>query len=258
MVKLQNRLNHSIIERIDYYQKNRPSYPQEILSILKNRYGVHESQYVADVACGSGLFSKLMLKNHFEVIGVEPDEQMRDRAIQRLGKYEHFQLIEGTAASTGLPDNCVDMITVAQAFHWFDTPQTVKEFCRILKPGGLILLLWNERKTDHDLFHQEYESLLWDYAVDYDRSLHRSYPMDRIKHLFPSFSLRCHKLRNSQEMNLQSLMGRLESAHYCPPLEHPSYLPLMEGVKELYQSYKENGKIRLEHQCKIYFLHQEN
>jgi SAM-dependent methyltransferase len=59
--------------------------------------------------------------------------------------------VDGVAEATGLPDASADAVTVAQAFHWFDGPRALAEIHRVLRPGGLLALLWNRRDTSDEL-----------------------------------------------------------------------------------------------------------
>ena len=80
--------------------------------------------------------------------------------------------VAGTAEATTLPDHSVDFVTAAQAAHWFDRASARREFVRILKPGGWLVLLWNERLTDSTPFLRDYEELLLTYGTDYQDVRH--------------------------------------------------------------------------------------
>ena len=65
---------------------------------------------------------------------------------------------DGSAEDTKLPNNSVDLVTCFQAFHWFNPEPTLKEFARILKPGGILAAIWNNRARQ-DRFTKEYSRL---------------------------------------------------------------------------------------------------
>src|SRR5690606_1463661 len=71
---------------------------------------------------------------------------MRNAAISQLQHFSGFRMSSGTAEKTLLPDRAVDVVVAAQAFHWFNTSAVRDEFRRILKPGGWVVLIWNERR----------------------------------------------------------------------------------------------------------------
>ncbi len=75
---------------------------------------------MADIGSGTGIFSHQLLERDLTVFGVEPNDDMRMMAEQSLNLYSRFKSIKATAENTTLKENSVDLVTVAQAFHWFD------------------------------------------------------------------------------------------------------------------------------------------
>jgi ubiquinone/menaquinone biosynthesis C-methylase UbiE len=118
--------------RVNDYKKFRPSYPAEILDPI-NEIGLTESSVVADLGSGTGIFTQIILKSGCQVYAVEPNESMREIAELNLSQNANFKSVNGTGENTNLPDHSIDIITVAQAFHWFDIEKSRTEFIRILK-----------------------------------------------------------------------------------------------------------------------------
>ena len=145
--------------RVANYVKYRPGYPRAIIGYLEQTCGFTHESVVADIGCGTGLSSQLFLENCKRVIGVEPNAAMRAAAIEFLADFPDFSIIDGTSEATTLPDHSVDIVVAAQAFHWFDPERTRAEFRRILKPGGHVVLIWNERQL---------RTLLEDYVDHYN------------------------------------------------------------------------------------------
>ena len=131
-------------DRVDDYAKHRPRYPEALADFLRD-YGLKPGAVVLDAGSGTGLFSELLLSRGATVYGVEPNEEMRQEAVGRLHANEHFISLPKSAESSGMPGASVDLITAAQAFHWFDLDKTKREWSRILRPGGWVALIWNER-----------------------------------------------------------------------------------------------------------------
>ena len=129
------------------YERYRPQYPEEALTEILRQSGIipYTNQKVADIGSGTGKFTKLLLDRGFEVYAVEPNNEMRAIAEKKFIDNEHFNSISATSEDTTLEDRSISLITVAQAFHYFDIENTKKEFLRILKPGGKVALLWNFR-----------------------------------------------------------------------------------------------------------------
>jgi SAM-dependent methyltransferase len=100
---------------------------------------------VVDIAAGTGKLTRALVARGCAVVAVEPVAEMR-AAIAPPAR-----VVEGVAEATGLPSSCADGVTVAQAFHWFDGPRALAEIHRILRPGGVLALLWNRRRMDDEL-----------------------------------------------------------------------------------------------------------
>ena len=154
-------------DRVENYVLYRPGYPAEVMELCKIECGLAPNHVLADMASGTGIWTRVLLENGNPVFGVEPNAEMRQAGERLLAGFPKFTSVAGSAEATTLADASVDLVTAAQAGHWFDRARARQEFVRILKPGGWLVLLWNERLTDSTPFLREYEQLLLDYGTDY-------------------------------------------------------------------------------------------
>jgi ubiquinone/menaquinone biosynthesis C-methylase UbiE len=106
-------------DRVAEYVKYRPSYPAGQMTALEQECGLHPGAVVADIGSGTGIFTSLLLPRAARVYGVEPNQPMRAAAEEGLGTQHNFRSVAGTAEATRLPSAAIDLITVGQAFHWF-------------------------------------------------------------------------------------------------------------------------------------------
>src|ERR1700733_5425208 len=159
-------------DRVGNYVRYRPGYPLAVLEELKAECGLAPSHVVADIASGTGIWTRMLLENGNLIFGVEPNAEMRAAGERLLAAFPKFTSVAGTAEATSLADENVDFVSAAQAAHWFDRARARKEFVRILKPGGWLVLLWNERLTDSTAFLRDYEQLLLTYGTDYQDIRH--------------------------------------------------------------------------------------
>ena len=197
--------------RVETYSKYRPGYPPPVVDFLKTECGLSRDSIIADVGSGTGILSELFLKHGNRVFGVEPNREMREAGERILADYSKFKSVEGSAESTSLPDRSVDFITAAQAFHWFDRERTCTEFARILKPGGWVILLWNERRTDSTPFLRDYEDLLLAYGTDYQEVRHENV-YENIAAFFAPQPFKLQFFENKQVFDYEGLKGRLVSS----------------------------------------------
>ena len=116
-------------DRVENYVRYRPGYPPEVLDLLRAECGLQPSHIVADIASGTGVFTRLLLENGNSVFAVEPNTEMREMGIHQLESLQSLQSdarlvsVAGRAEETTLRSASVDFITVAQAAHWFDLPR---------------------------------------------------------------------------------------------------------------------------------------
>src|SRR5580658_2729625 len=107
-------------DRVDNYVRYRPGYPAEALQILKTECGLAPHHAIADIASGTGIWTRTLLENGNSVFAVEPNTEMRQAGERLLAGFPKFTSIAGTAETTSLVDASVDFVTAAQAAHWFD------------------------------------------------------------------------------------------------------------------------------------------
>ena len=151
------KTTENFTDKADIYAKYRPSYPNKYIDYLLSVNELNENQIVADIGSGTGIFSRQLLESGLHVIGVEPNDDMRKIAEQSLNQFPRFQSIKATAEHTTLKENSVDLITVAQAFHWFDKEAFKIECQRILKQKANVALVWNSRDVTSPLIKENAE-----------------------------------------------------------------------------------------------------
>jgi SAM-dependent methyltransferase len=137
--------------RVADYLRSRPDYPRALFDELAASCRLAEGSMVADVGGGTGLLTKGLLQKGYRVIVVEPNSEMRRAADRLLGGNKSYSSVAGCAEDMPLESASTDLITAAQAFHWFDVPRARTEFLRVLTPQGQVALIWNDRVPDDPL-----------------------------------------------------------------------------------------------------------
>jgi len=123
------------------YHANRPTPPAVILDFLCRMAAVERPELVVDLGCGTGLSTRIWAGRAREVVGIEPNADMRAQAEAELalneGPASSIRYQDGLSSATGLPDGCADVVTCSQSLHWMEPETTFAEVARILRPGGV-------------------------------------------------------------------------------------------------------------------------
>jgi len=240
-------------DRVEDYVKYRPSYPPQVIEVLRDRCGLNPNSVITDIGSGPGNLARLLLENGNEVFAVEPNAEMRNAGQQLLGHCDRYHSVDGKAEETLLAEASVDFVAAAQAFHWFDWPRAKAEFRRILRPGGWVVLLWNDRRLDSSPFLREYEQFLLKFGTDYVQVKDQGGAAVKAIADFFSHRFETAVLDNSQFFNFEALRGRLLSASYAPKADHPNYGPMLADLEYIFHEYAENGTVAFEYDTNIYF-----
>lgn len=237
--------------RVDNYVKYRPGYPESIVTCLQNEYHIQPDALIADIGSGTGISSRLFLEKGYTVFGVEPNHNMALKSIELLAGFANFSVLPGTAENTGLPDDSMDIVMVAQAFHWFNNDHAKKEMRRILRPTGIVILLWNERLT-HTPFAGAYDELIIRHGIDYVQVQHRHIDTESIRHFFAPNPCDLKIFPNYQDLDFEGLKGRLLSSSYMPTPKDKGYDKMIADLQQLYAQYKQDDSVRINYDTKMY------
>ena len=240
--------------RVNDYVRYRPGYPEELERALRQRVGYRHDLVVADIGSGTGISSRYFLDRGNTVYGVEPNADMRSAAEEWLESYSRFHSVAGRAEHTTLAERSVDLVVAAQAFHWFDAALARTEFERILKPGGAVALLWNERKLDASPFLVDYEKLLQDISEDYRRISARNVMTDEHMNQFFGPELwGSEEFSNRQGFDLAGLLGRALSSSYVPLAGHPRHEETMERLRGLFARHAVDDRVWFEYATRLFW-----
>ena len=239
--------------RVENYVKYRPGYPLGVIETLRDECGLTPSSFVADIGSGTGLLARIFLDYGCHVYGVEPNAEMRAAGERLLAHYRLFTSLNGSAEQTGLPTAAVEFVAAGQAFHWFAPDLAGAEFRRILKPGGWVALVWNERKADATPLLRAYEDLLNTYA-EYPRVNHRNVENDDpLMRTFFGGPYRVASFENAQVLDYEGLKGRLLSSSYAPEPGHPRHEAMLEALRRIFDQYQRGGAVSLEYETRLFY-----
>jgi len=240
-------------DKAEVYAKYRPSYPIEYIEYLISGAALNENCIIADIGSGTGILSRQLLERGLTVIGVEPNDDMRTVAEQTLKTDSRFISIKATAENTTINDKSIDLITVAQAFHWFNMEQFRTECQRILKQDGRVALVWNSRDGSSDI-NKDSAEVCQRYCPTFKGF---SGGMEETPIAFQQFfkdgKYDLKYFRNDLQFNLNGFLGRYLSASYSPKKTEEEYEPFITALSNLYKKYCNSGKIVIPNITRSYF-----
>ncbi|HEY5145936.1 MAG TPA: class I SAM-dependent methyltransferase [Polyangiaceae bacterium] len=225
--------------RVDDYVRYRPGYPDALVEMLAREAKLDGVAHVVDVGSGTGILTRQLLAalgSRARVAGIEPNRAMREAAEKLPSADGRFESVDASAEATSLPGASADLIVAAQAFHWFDSPRARVEFARILKPTGIVALVWNQRRDTP--LNRDYEEMLERFAPEYAgvrESDRASEP--KIRSFFAPVSPCRAMFDNEQRFDEAGIKGRLLSASYCPPPGDPNHAPIMKRLGAIFRAH---------------------
>jgi ubiquinone/menaquinone biosynthesis C-methylase UbiE len=238
--------------RVENYVRYRPAYPSAVLDLLRHDCRLTTASVIADVASGTGIFTRMLLENGNRVFGVEPNAEMRHAGEEFLRAFSQFTSVAGTAEGTTLADHSVDLVTAAQAAHWFDREKARREFIRICRPGGWTVLLWNERRTGSTPFLRAYEQLLAEYGTDY-QDVRSERTTQQIETFFAPSRFEVRTFDSHQDFDFSALQGRLLSSSYTPQASDAPYTPMLRELRRIFDAHQMQGRVAFEYDTRVYY-----
>ncbi len=240
----QNRFS----DRAEDYAQYRPSYPSEAINCILDGLGEPSQLITADIGAGTGIASRLLADRGIKVIAIEPNAAMR----QVAQPHPLVEFRDTNAEETKLPDKSVDLVTCFQSFHWFNLKPTLKEFARILKPGGKIGLIWNDRNVDgSDSFTCQHDHIIMQASnnspihsrLDGKSDLFINSLLPVVNHYIFSYQ---------QALTKDGLIGLAMSASYIPKIGK-AHQQLVNNLTDLHQKYcDKRGLIYLQYNTSVY------
>ena len=140
---------HKFSGKAQFYN-SRPTYPQECIDYLVNKFGLSSNNVIADVGAGTGILTKPFLNMGCSAYAVEPNDDMFTELSKNLSQYSNVILLKTSAEKTEIPENSCDAVVVGTAFHWFDKDKFHSECERILKNKKYIAILRISNNTEAD------------------------------------------------------------------------------------------------------------
>jgi SAM-dependent methyltransferase len=238
--------------KADVYSKSRPSYPNEYIDYLLSVNSLNETSRVADIGSGTGILTRQLLERGISVVAVEPNDDMRTKAEQDLQEFDQFLSMKGSAEETSLPDKRIDMITAAQAFHWFDEDKFKLECQRILKQEAKVALVWNSRDFSSPLIKENAEIFKKYCPNFYGFSGGIGEREEVFNQFFRNGEFEFKRFPNDLVLDFEGFLGRNLSASYSLKESDKEFEFFVDAITNLFEKYSHNGKLVMPNYTRSY------
>ena len=239
------------------YAAYRPSYSKHVLEYLKEDLGFTSTALGADIGCGTGQLTKILAGFFDMLYAVEPNDSMINECQKYLYGNKNIQYIHRCAENTGITDNILDYITVAQAFHLFHNPETLSELKRILKPDGYFVIIYNMKNHSSELFLRNEEVIL-KYCPLYRRDFHATeFKNNSFQNYFTeeSYQYRFFLNDNTEYLDCNTFIQRTLSASYAIQKGNPFFSDFVKELTSVFANFSVNHTIKMELSTVIYSGH---
>lgn len=234
--------------KADFYDKYRPSYPDSLIDWL---YEKTNADTVADIGAGTGKFTACLLRKPWKVTAVEPNADMREK----LNGLKGINVVSASAENTGIEPCSIGLITVAQAFHWFDEELFKKECKRILKPFGKLAVIFNERNYEDCPISSKRDEICQRYCGTF-HSGHVGKRTHEEGDLFfrnEYFSeVEYFSAENNIEMDEQVFIGDTLSRSYALSESDSNFPLFVKELKDAFSQYEQNGTVTVKYTAYCY------
>ncbi len=236
---------HAFTDKATDYAASRPDYPSALCNTLRTQCQLSPQSRIADIGAGTGILTESLLQQRYHVTAIEPNDDMRHTCDQRLGHYTGYQSIAGSAESMVIPDHMLDLITAAQAFHWFDIERARAEFLRVLTPAGQVALIWNDRQPS-DPLQQALNQLFARYGEN-ERAT-QSRDRDGVDAFFRDGARQTFIWDHVHQLTLAGLTSLVYSRSYMPARGSAQSAEIEQQIKAIYHDFATDGQVSMHYQ----------
>jgi ubiquinone/menaquinone biosynthesis C-methylase UbiE len=239
--------------KAEKYHRYRWSYAPEAIRFILITTGISTNSVIADIGAGTGILTRNFIVLAQQIYAIEPNLEMAAFARKNLLRDASFiggakcHIISSRAEALALPDDSIDLLTAAQAVHWFEPYTAWREFQRILKPGGWLAILRNYG-TDLDLG----EALQKIYPTNCDseaamigkRAHHEFYFTGKGYHkkTYPFTSI----------LSWEDFLGAISTASYAPDEGTSVYLNFKKQARDIYNRFRKSDHLEMKGETEVY------
>jgi len=230
--------------KVDDYVAARPPYPRQLFAFFSEVVGIKKGARVIDVGAGTGLFTAGLLEHGYEVLAVEPNEGMRRASDDLLRGHAGYCSAPGSAEVLPVAAGSADFITAAQAFHWFDLERARTEFLRVLRPGGRVALVWNDRVLA-DSLHQALDGIFAEFGGKKREALVSRETQREVPRFFGSCTHAQLQWPHEQVLSEAGLQSLVFSRSYMPVPNSEQGMEVAKATTQVFRRFAAGGLVPL-------------
>jgi ubiquinone/menaquinone biosynthesis C-methylase UbiE len=238
--------------RVQAYLAYRPRFPREIVPFLREHGALRSGAVIADVGAGTGMLAEIFLEAGHRVLAVEPNVEMLEACRVLAAQHPALEVVEGSAEATTLPDASVDLIAVGRAMHWFDWPRAHREFQRILKPGGWVLVATNGHRDSGAPVSNRLSEILRKWRTDSAEADTRRDFSDRLQEFLDTSSWQRTTLHHAMTVDFATLLGYAESLTAIPRPGERGYDGMVAELRAVFEEYQRDGMLVTPLACQLF------
>jgi len=240
-------------DKLEHYNQYRPNYPLNLIHYLKKIGILKQSDLIAELGCGTGKFTDLLLQNGNVVHGVEPNREMYAYLKRKYAYSPRLILYQSKAENSFLPEKYFDLVSSAQSFHLFEPSKAKTEFYRILKPNGFVLLIWYFWNMKFEISHKIRE-LFYQYGDKLVQPNRLNVGLETIRAIFLPNAVFHNKIDTiKQKFSKDYFLNSMLSSSYAPSSNHILYNEYQENVNMLFDKYSHDGYIEYSFNLEIFY-----
>jgi SAM-dependent methyltransferase len=224
------------------YVASRPDYPAALFDWLQAEGVLRAGSRVADVGAGTGLLTRDLLARGAQVLAVEPNEAMRGACDRLLGTQPGYRSAPGRAEALPVADASLDLVSAAQAFHWFDAAAARREFDRALAPGGAVALVWNDR-LDDDPLTQATNRVFERFGGERRAAMLGDADRSAVDAFFAPRASRVWQGEHRHALDEAGLLALAFSRSYMPAPGAPEREPAAAALREVFARHAADGQV---------------
>jgi ubiquinone/menaquinone biosynthesis C-methylase UbiE len=235
--------------KAERYAKFRWDYAASAIETIINLTQMSVNSTVADIGAGTGILTKHFVAKAQKIYAIEPNFELRQILTRELRAFPSILVMDGCAEAIELPDNSVDVITVAQAIHWFDPEPARQEMMRILKGEGWLVLIRNygansePNKAVRSLMTEEYDA---NFSVVTERPKEQP-----ARFYFGNDDFKTIGFPFAFQQGWEEFIGTLTTVSFMPDEDHPLFPKLETEAKKIFSQYSNHGYWKVEGETEL-------